>query len=63
LKSQLHSWRARWFIAELRRLFQNQPWKNRIAYAFMLLLAVLYLLSQIVVGIVWLAGEAQLDSL
>jgi hypothetical protein len=29
----------------------------------MVLLAVLYLLSQIVMGIVWLAGEAQLDSL
>ena len=52
-----------WLIAKLRQRFGNQPWGNRIACAFLLLLAVLYLLCQIGMAIVWLAGEAQLDSL
>jgi hypothetical protein len=52
-----------WLIADLQRLFKNESWENRIAYAFLLLLAVLYLLSQVAMAIVWLATEAQLDNL
>jgi hypothetical protein len=49
-------------IGELKRFIKDEPWQNRIAYTFMLLLAVLYLLGQIAMAIVWLAGEAQLDN-
>jgi hypothetical protein len=51
-----------WSLGEVKSFFGNEPWQNRIAYIFMLLLAVLYLLSQIAMAIMWLAGGAQLDS-
>lgn len=47
---------------EFRQLFENQPWQNRIACIFMLLLALLYLVSQIGMAVLWIAGQAQLDS-
>jgi hypothetical protein len=49
-------------MADLQQLFKNESWQNRIAYA-LLLLAVVYLLSQVAMAIVWLATEAQLDNL
>ena len=52
-----------WILIELRQLFQSEPWPNRIAYVVMLLLALLYLLSQIAMVLMWIAGEAQLDSM
>jgi hypothetical protein len=52
-----------WLIADLQRLFKNESWQDRIAYAVLLLLAVLYLLSQVAMAIVWLATEAQVDNL
>jgi hypothetical protein len=52
-----------WPLPELSRLFKNQPWQNRVAYSLMLLLAVLYLLTQIAMAVMWLAGEAQIDAL
>ena len=50
-------------IADFQRWFKNESWENRIASALLLLLAVLYLLSQVAMAIVWLATEAQLDNL
>jgi hypothetical protein len=50
-------------MADLQQLFKNESWQNRIAYALLLLLAVVYLLSQVAMAIVWLATEAQLDNL
>ena len=52
-----------WLIADLRQLFEHEPWKNRIAYAVLLLLAALYLLVQIGMAIAWLATGAMLDNL
>ena len=49
-------------IADLQTLFKNESWQNRIVYALLLLFAALYLLSQIAMALVWLATEAQLDS-
>ena len=48
-------------LAELDRLFRSEPWQNRIAYAFLLLLALLYLITQIAMVVVWIVGQAQLD--
>ena len=50
-------------IDDLQRLFKNESWQNRIVYALLLLLAVLYLLSQFAMAIVWLVTAAQLDNL
>jgi hypothetical protein len=52
-----------WSSIEFRRLFENERWPSRIAYILMLLLAVLYIVSQIAMAILWIAGEAQLDSM
>ena len=52
-----------WPLRELSGLFKNQPWQNRVAYSLMLILAVLYLLTQIAMAVMWLAGEAQIDAL
>jgi len=52
-----------WILTEFRQLFQNEPWPNRIAYVLMLLLALLYVVSQIAMVVLWIAGEAQLDSM
>ena len=51
-----------WSLGEVKSFLRNEPWQNRVAYIFMLVLAVLYLTSQIAMAIIWLAGEAQLDS-
>ena len=52
-----------WSSTEFRQFFQSEPWPNRIAYVVMLLLALLYLLSQLAMIVMWIAGEAQLDSM
>lgn len=51
-----------WMLADLHRFFKSQPWQTRIAYALMLLLATIYLVTQILMAVMWLAGEAPLDT-
>ena len=51
-----------WTVADMQRLFKRESWQIRIAYSVMMLLAVLYLLTQILTAIMWLAGEAPLDT-
>ena len=51
-----------WTVADLQRLFKKESWQIRIAYSVMMLLALVYLLTQILTAIVWLAGQAPLDS-
>jgi hypothetical protein len=48
---------------DFRQLFENEPWQNRVAYVLMLVLAVLYVVSQIAMAVLWIAGRAQLDSM
>jgi hypothetical protein len=51
-----------WLVSELRQLFHGEPLQNRIAYVLMLLLALLYLLSQVGMAVLWIVGQAQLDN-
>ena len=50
-----------WLATELRQLFHQEPLQNRIAYILLLLLALIYLLSQIGMAMLWIAGQAQVD--
>jgi hypothetical protein len=50
-----------WLLADVQRLVRDESWKARIAYGSILFLALLYLVSQIGMAILWLAGQAQLD--
>jgi hypothetical protein len=52
-----------WQVAELRKLFQGESLQKRTAYVLLMLLALLYLLSQIGMAVLWIAGQAQVDSL
>ena len=47
----------------LHEVFKNEPWHRRVVYTFLGLLAILYLLGQIAMVVLWLTGKAQLDTL
>jgi len=47
----------------LHEIFKNEPCHRRIIYAFLAILAVLYLAGQIAMVVLWLTGKAQLDTL
>ena len=50
-------------VSDLQRFFTKESWQNRIAYGVLLLFAVLYLLTQMLMAIMWVAGEAPLNSI
>jgi hypothetical protein len=43
------------------RFFRSLPWQDRIAYAFLLLLAVLYVITQIGMLMIWIAGAGSIE--
>lgn len=46
----------------LHQFFKSEPWYRRIAYGLMALLALLYLVAQIAMVVLWFAGQGQLDT-
>ncbi len=50
-------------VGGLHRLLEREPWYRRIAYALLALIAVLYVVTQIAMVVLWFAGEMQLDTL